>query len=82
MAQGTTKGVPIDTDATLANNSDQLVPSQKAVKTAIDNKQNLLISGTNIRTINSNSILGSGDITISGGGLTHPQIMSLISIRF
>lgn len=32
MAQGTTRGVPIDTDPTLANDSDLLVPSQKAVK--------------------------------------------------
>jgi hypothetical protein len=35
MAQGTTKGVPIDIDPLLANNSDLLVPSQKAVKTYI-----------------------------------------------
>lgn len=27
-----------------------------------------LVSGTNIKTINGNSLLGSGDITISGGG--------------
>ena len=27
-----------------------------------------LISGTNIKTINGESILGSGDIVISGGG--------------
>ena len=33
MAQGTTRNVPIDTDITLAANSDLLVPSQKAVKT-------------------------------------------------
>ena len=33
MAQGTTKGVPIDTDVALTANSDILVPSQKAVKT-------------------------------------------------
>jgi hypothetical protein len=32
MAQGTTRGVPIDTDPLLANDSDLLVPSQKAVK--------------------------------------------------
>lgn len=32
MAQGTTKGVPIDTDPLLAADSDLLVPSQKAVK--------------------------------------------------
>lgn len=27
-----------------------------------------LVSGTNIKTINNNSLLGSGNITISGGG--------------
>jgi hypothetical protein len=32
MAQGTTKGVPIDIDPLLAADSDLLVPSQKAVK--------------------------------------------------
>lgn len=31
-------------------------------------KQDALVSGTNIKTINNNSILGSGNITISGGG--------------
>ena len=35
MAQGTTKGVPIDIDPLLAADSDLLVPSQKAVKTYI-----------------------------------------------
>lgn len=36
MTQGTTKGVPIDTDASLSADSDQLVPSQKAVKAYAD----------------------------------------------
>lgn len=31
-------------------------------------KQDTLVSGSNIKTINGNSLLGSGDITISGGG--------------
>lgn len=31
-------------------------------------KQDTLVSGTNIKTVNGNSLLGSGDITISGGG--------------
>lgn len=39
-----------------------------ATKTELNSKQNALISGTNIKTINGNSILGSGDITITGGG--------------
>lgn len=33
-------------------------------------KQDKLVSGTNIKTINGESVLGSGDITISGGGST------------
>jgi hypothetical protein len=38
MAQGTTRGVPIDIDPLLAANSDLLVPSQKAIKTYADTK--------------------------------------------
>ena len=34
------------------------------------NKQDTLVSGTNIKTINNESLLGSGNITISGGGGT------------
>lgn len=36
MTQGSTKGVPIDTDPTLAANSNQLVCSQAAIKTYVD----------------------------------------------
>jgi len=38
------------------------------VTTALAGKQDDLISGTNIKTINGNSILGSGDLTVGGGG--------------
>lgn len=31
-------------------------------------KQDTLVSGTNIKTVNGNSLLGSGDLVISGGG--------------
>ena len=34
----------------------------------ISGKQDKLVSGTNIKTINGQSIVGSGNITISGGG--------------
>lgn len=33
----------------------------------VSNKQDKLVSGTNIKTINGTSLLGSGDIVISGG---------------
>ena len=38
-----------------------------ATDTALSGKQETLVSGTNIKTINGSSVLGSGDITISGG---------------
>ena len=36
-------------------------------------KQDALVSGTNIKTINGNTILGSGDVTISGGTTVIPN---------
>lgn len=39
-----------------------------ARNTAIANKQDTLVSGTNIKTINNISLLGSGNIDIQGGG--------------
>jgi len=47
---------------TLADDSDTYYPSQKAVKTAVDAKQATLVSGTNIKSINSESLLGEGNI--------------------
>lgn len=38
------------------------------VDTALGGKQATLVSGTNIKTINNQSILGSGNIDIQGGG--------------
>lgn len=38
------------------------------VDTALSNKQATLISGSNIKTVNNNSLLGSGNITIQGSG--------------
>ena len=40
----------------------------KELKTLVDAKQATLVSGTNIKTINNESLLGSGNISISGGG--------------
>lgn len=44
------------------------VMKQIATKSDITGKQDTLKSGTNIKTINGESILGSGNIEISGGG--------------
>jgi hypothetical protein len=42
--------------------------SQTDLQSALNAKQATLVSSTNIRTINSQSLLGSGDIIIAGGG--------------
>lgn len=41
---------------------------ENSIQNILDTKQDNLVSGTNIKTINGESILGSGDIVISGGG--------------
>ena len=41
---------------------------QSMIDEAVSGKQDTLISGTNIKTINNESLLGSGNITIQGGG--------------
>lgn len=43
-------------------------PISTATQTALDAKQDTLVSATNIKTVNSESLLGSGDIVITGGG--------------
>lgn len=44
--------------------SDLNKPISTATQNALNAKQDTLVSGTNIKTINSTSLLGSGDITI------------------
>lgn len=44
------------------------ISAQTDLAAALAAKQATLVSATNIKTINGNSILGSGDLVISGGG--------------
>ncbi len=64
MAQGTTRGVPIDTDPALTNDSDLLVPSQKAVKSYAQPQLNgtgfVKATGTTISYDNSTYITSIG----------------------
>jgi len=50
------------------NTADADKPISSATQSALNAKQATLVSGTNIKTINGESLLGSGNITISGGG--------------
>ena len=44
------------------------------ISAATSGLQETLVSGTNIKTINNESILGSGNITIQGGGSGNPTV--------
>lgn len=57
----------VTVDAALSDTSENPVQN-KVVKGALDAKQDALISGTNIKTVNNESILGEGNIEIQGGG--------------
>lgn len=68
MAQGTTRGVPIDTDPLLTADSDLLVPSQKAIKAYADTK--------------IASVIGTSPIISSGGttpSISIPQATSSVN---
>ena len=63
----------IITDATAGDLSNYYTKSETSgatqISTALASKQDTLESGTNIKTINNESILGSGNIDIQGGGV-------------
>lgn len=47
---------------------------------SIDKKQDALVNGTNIKTINGESILGSGDIVIGGGDTEDLELVTAAAI--
>jgi hypothetical protein len=51
--------------ANVDNTSDSNKPVSTAQQTALNAKQDTLVSGTNIKTLNSTSLLGSGDIVLT-----------------
>lgn len=53
---------------TIVNGVTTKAPSQNAVYDALALKQDTLQSGVNIKTINNESLVGSGNITIQGAG--------------
>jgi len=56
--------------ANVDNTSDADKPVSTAQQTALDTKQAALVSGTTIKTVNNQSVLGSGNIQIDGGVTT------------
>lgn len=50
------------------------VKGDYATTAQLNNKQDTLVSGTNIKTINGETILGAGDITIQAGGTVDTEM--------
>lgn len=68
----TSNSLFVITDATAGDLSNYYTKSETSgateISTALASKADTLVSGTNIKTINGESILGEGNITIEGGG--------------
>ena len=54
-------------DALTAHTADTTIHVTSSDKTTWNGKQDALVSGTNIKTINGSSVLGSGDLTVDTG---------------
>ena len=48
---------------------------QTDLQSELDDKQDTLVSATNIKTINGSSVLGSGDLAVGGGSGIHTQLL-------
>lgn len=51
--------------ASWVNIQPSTLPISNATQTALNGKQDTLVSGTNIKTVNGNSLLGSGNVVIT-----------------
>lgn len=63
--------------------TDTHYPSEKLVKSSLDGKQSTLVSGTNIKTVNNNSLVGSGNVSVGtyskpSGGIPKSDLTSSV----
>lgn len=65
---GGSGGVSQEAFDSLVNTVDNIDADVAQLTKDVQEKQDKLVSGTNIKTINGQSLLGGGDITIEGGG--------------
>ncbi len=74
-----TGGAVVSTDSVLAA-FGKLQRQINDLTTALGGKQATLVSGTNIKTINGESLVGPGNVTVSGGA-SLPVVQALSSSR-
>lgn len=63
----------VETDKTL--NNENVPADAKAVGEQLATKQDILVSGTNLKTVNGTSLLGSGNIEIQGGSASYEKFV-------
>lgn len=71
----------ITVDSSLSTTSTNPVQN-KVVTNALNNKQTTLVSGSNIKTINGNSILGSGDLKIEMLGAIVSRDLYAVGLKY
>ena len=67
-------GITVPTKLSELTNDEGFInygQAQTQIDNAVNGKQDTLVSGENIKTINNQSLLGSGNIQIQGGGETY-----------
>ena len=76
---GATDGQVLKFDSGDWVNSAIVIDDVTNLQTSLDAKQATLVSGTNIKTVNGTSLLGSGDLVVAGGGGGSGSISSVSS---
>lgn len=69
-----------DKDVLTHGDMNNIIAGIDEAKSDINKKQATLVSGTNIKTVNGQSLLGSGNIVISGEGATVPSASDNVAL--
>jgi len=69
------KSVPVSEETAITTDASLSGDGTASDPLSVEGKQDTLVSGTNIKTLNGTSVLGSGDLTVGGGSGIHTQLL-------
>jgi hypothetical protein len=69
------KSVPVSEETTITTDASLSGDGTASDPLSVEGKQDTLVSGTNIKTLNGASVLGNGDLTVGGGSGFHVQLL-------
>ncbi len=73
-------GGPVNWSDIVDRVSAPIATQNTSVANALAGKQATLTSGVNLRTINGQSLLGAGNLTISGGASSYPEVLNFAAL--